>query len=148
MAQFIKSLFKSENRPATLWINIAASQTIKQGDLIQINATSHLGEAAVSASATIAGIADADITTGASPVAGVDQIPVTLVRGEVVRIAYIGTTKPTLAPADLYTTKFDLSDKKTLNLDDTTDGMCQVIAYDNTKKTADVVIATDNQFLQ
>jgi len=80
-------------------------------------------------------------------VAGVDWIPVTLARDAVIRINFAGTTKTTLAQADLYKTKFDLSDQVTINLDDTTGGMCMVIGYDNTKQTADVVISTTGQVL-
>jgi hypothetical protein len=146
MATYKKSI-TGRNEPVTVNLNIAASQTITAGDLLQINATSRKGEAAVAASSALFGIAQADITTGAS-VTSADSIPVTLLEGAVIRIAYTGSTKTTLAETDLYSTAFDLSDKKTLNLDDTTGGMCKVLAYDNDNDTADVVIARANLALQ
>jgi hypothetical protein len=146
MATYKRSI-TGRNEPVTVNLNIAASQTITAGDLLQINATSRKGEAAVAASTTLFGIAQADITTGAS-VDDTDSIPVTLLEGAVIRIDYTGTTKTSLAETDLYSTAFDLSDKKTLNLDDTTGGMCKVLAFDNDNDTADVVIARANLALQ
>jgi hypothetical protein len=146
MATYKKSI-TGRNEPVTVNLNIAASQTINEGDLIQIDATSRKGEAAVVASTTLIGIAQTAITTGAS-VDDTDSIPVTLLEGAVIRIAYTGSTKTTLAETDLYSTSFDLSDKKTLNLDDTTGGMCKVLAFDNDNDTADVVIARANLALQ
>jgi hypothetical protein len=143
MARYIKSAITGGNLPIIEYVEIDANQTIKQGDLIQIDATSRKGVVAVAASTSLVGIAGDDITTGAS-VTSKDRIPVTLIRGSVMRIDYTGTTKTTLADGDKYLTSFDLSDKKTLNLDDTTGGMLKVIAFDNTKKTADVIALEAN----
>lgn len=138
MARFLKSLLTGGNTPVTEWINIDVSQTIEVGDLIQIDSTSRLGEVATAASTTLFGIAEKAITTGASVVAGVDRIPVTLLKGALIRI---DTTDGDLAVAGMYTTLYDLGTKKTLKVDDTTNGMLQVFAYDNTANTADVVVA-------
>lgn len=136
MARFLRSAVTGGNLPHTTYVNIAANQTIKSGDLIQISAG--LGQVAVAASTTLIGVAAADITTGAS-VTSKDRIPVTLLKDAVILIDYVGTTKTTLTDADRYGTSFDLSDKKTLNLDDTVGGMFKVLGYDNAKKKAEVV---------
>ncbi|MNT26768.1 hypothetical protein D3C72_1623620 [compost metagenome] len=145
MARYVETI-DGRNQAVTKFINIDANQTIKTGDLIQINGATGKGVVAVAASTTLIGIAQKDITTGAT-VTSKDNIPVTLLKSAVVRIDYTGTTKSSLAETDLYTVKFDLGSKNTVNLDDTTGGMCQVIAYDNTKKTADVVFTAASQVL-
>lgn len=142
MARYVRHI-DGRNEPVIEYVNIAANQTIKVGDLIQINATSKKGEAAVAASTTLVGIAQKDITTGAS-VGAADRIPVTLLKNAVIRIDYIGTTKTTLAETDLYLTKFDLNDKKSVNLDDVTGGMVQVLEYNNTAKRLDCVFSAAN----
>lgn len=139
MARFIETI-DGRNQAVVKNFNVGASQTINEGDLVQIDSTTRKLVVAVAASTTIVGIANRSITTG-STVTAKDNIGVTLLKNAVIRIPYVGTTKSTLAETDLYTTKFDLSDKTSINLDDTTGGMCQVLAYDNTKKTADVVIS-------
>lgn len=142
MARILRSIY-TDDQAVTMWFDVDVNQTIVKGDLVQINATSRKLEAAVAASTTLVGIAEADITTGSS-VTSKDKIPVSLIRGQVFLIDFTGTTKTTLADTDRYTTLFDLSDKKTLNLDDTTGGMLKVLSYNNTKKTAEVVCATAN----
>lgn len=141
--QYLKNLYTGEDSPVVEWFNVGANQTIVYGDLVQINATTGLLEAATAASTTIVGMANGDITTGAT-VTSKDKIPVILARGSLFRLNYVGTTKTSLTQADLYTVAFDLSSKTTINLDDTTGGMCLVFRYDNVKKTADVVIKTSN----
>lgn len=140
--RYIKHI-DGRNQPVVEYFNVAASQTINAGDLVQVNATSRKIEAAVAASTTLIGVAHKSITTGAS-VTSSDNIPVVLLKNAVFRTTYVGTTKTTLVETDLYTTKFDLSDKTAINLDDTLGGMASVLNYDNTKKTADVVFATAN----
>lgn len=126
------------------WLAIDVSQTINVGDLVQIDATSRKGEVSVAASTTIVGIAQEAITTGAS-VTDADQIPIALVRGMVVRLPFSTSgTKTSFADTDKYTTAYDLSNKTTLNPDDTTGGMCYVQAYDNTADTVDVIFADAN----
>lgn len=140
MARFIE-MIDGRNQAVVKYFNVGANQTIKEGDALQIDAATGKVVVAVAASTTLIGTANKDITTGAT-VTAKDNIGVTLFKNSVFRFSYVGTTKTTLDEVDLYTKKFDLSDKRTINLDDTTGGMCQVIAYDNTNKTADVVIST------
>lgn len=140
MARFIE-MIDGRNQAVVKYFNVGASQTIKEGDALQIDAATGKVVVAVAASTTLIGVANKDITTG-STVTSKDNIGVTLFKNSVFRFPYSGTTKTTLAETDLYTVKFDLANKNSINLDDTTGGMCQVIAYDNAKKTADVVIST------
>ncbi len=140
MARFIE-MIDGRNQAVVKYFNVGANQTIKEGDALQIDSATGKVVVAVGGSTTLIGVANKDITTGASPTTK-DNIGVTLFKNSVFRFPFTGTTKTTLAEADLYTKKFDLGDKNSINLDDTTGGMCQVIAYDNTKKTADVVIST------
>lgn len=142
MAKYIKSI-AGRNEPVTVSLLIAASQTIEEGDLLQI--TSGKGELAVAASATLFGIAQEAITTTAS-VDDTDRIAVVLLDGAVIRI---DTTGGDIADANLNgTTSYDLSDEKTLNVADVTGGMLKPLAYDNTNNTADVVVARANLALQ
>lgn len=124
-----------------VWVDIDVSQTISVGDLIQIDSTSRKGEVAVAASTTLVGIAQKAITTSGS-VTSADKIPVALIRGMVVRLPFAtGGTKTTFADTDKYTTAYDLSNKTTLNPDDTTGGMCYLQDYNNTAATVDVIFA-------
>lgn len=126
------------------WLAIDVSQTINVGDLIQIDSTSRKGEVAVAASTTLVGIAQEAITTGAS-VTSDDQIPIALIRGMVIRLPFgTGGTKTSFADTDKYTTAYDISNKTTLNPDDTTGGMCYVQDYNNTAATVDVIVADVN----
>lgn len=142
--QIVRSAKNADNTPIIVHVKIDVSQTIVVGDLVQIDATSRLGEAAVAASTTIVGIAQEAITTGAS-VTDADTIPVVLVRGEVVRAAVSQAgTKKTFAEADKYTTAYDLLNKTTIAPDDTTGGMCYVQGFDNTLNTVDFIVADAN----
>jgi len=144
----VKRIQGGNNNPDVEYFNVAASQTIVTGDLVQINASTRLLEVATAASTTIVGVANETITTGAT-VTAVDNIPVVLARGVVIRMNFTGAgTKKTFASTDLYSTLFDLSNKTTVNPDDVTGGMAQIIAYDNAKLTVDVVIASANQYLK
>jgi len=146
--QWVRSLFTGNNNPDVDYFNVAASQTIVTGDFVQINATSGLLEAAAAASTTIVGIANSDITTGGS-VTDADNIPVVLAKNSVIRMNFTDAgTKKTFTQADLYTKSYDLSNKTTVNPDDTTGGMMQIVAFDNTKLTVDVVVLNANQYLK
>ncbi len=142
MARFVRSIIGYNDPIAVNW-RVKASTTINEGDLVALDATTRYLIPAVAASTAIVGIAQQSITTGAT-VTEKDKIPVIPVTDVVVRINFAGTTKTTLADTDLVTTLFDLTDAKTINLDDTTGGMCSVIDYNNTLKYADVIIADAN----
>ena len=139
MARYLRSATIGTNDPKTSTLLIGASQTIVEGDILAIDATSKLGIVAVAASAALFAIAGASITTTASPTAA-DKIPVTLLKDAVVRIPFTAAgTKKTFASTDKYITKFDLADKNSVAPDDTTGGMCHILDYDNTALTCDVV---------
>lgn len=141
MASIVRSYTTDTNVPIIVHVPIGVSQTLKVGDLVQIDGTSRKGVAAVAASTTIVGIAMEDITTGVS-VTNDDKIPIALVRGQVVRVAFTAAgTKKVFADTDKYTTAYDLSNKTTINPDDTTGGMCHVQDYNNSNLTVDVIFA-------
>lgn len=142
--QIVRSARNADNVPIVVGgILVADSQTINVGDLIQINSSSRKAEVAVAASTTIIGIANNAITT--TTATATDVVSITKVRGQVVRMAVDQTgTKKTFAQTDAYTTAFDLKDKKSINPDDTTGGMCYVQAWDNTANTVDVIFADAN----
>lgn len=142
--QILRSQNKSDNVSVSRTFGVAASQTINIGDLLQINTTSKLLEAAVAASTTIAGIAEQAITTTASP-ALTDVCSITLIRGEVVRMPFtVAGTKKTFSTTDKYLIAFDILDKNSLAPDDTTGGMCYVQDYNNTNLTVDVIFGSAN----
>ena len=142
MARYIRNI-SGYNEPVHIRWRVAASQTIKEGDLVELDATSRYLKPASASSTTLVGIALESITTGAQ-VSPQDAIKVLPLTGIVVRMSYAGSSKPTLADSDLATTLFNLSDATTIDLDNTTNGMCSVVAYDNTRKPADVIFAADN----
>lgn len=139
MARFVRSII-GYNDPIEIPWRVAASQTINEGDLVEIDATSRYLKAAAASSTTIAGIAQQSITTGAT-VTPNDKITILPVTDVVVRVQFTGATKKTLADTDLATTKFNLKDPQTIDLDNTTGGMCTVVDYDNDLTYADVLIA-------
>jgi hypothetical protein len=142
MARYIRNV-SGYNQPIAKRWRVDVSQTISEGDIVQIDATSRWIEAAAAASTTLVGIACQSITTGASVTAddAIDVIPLT---GIVVRMDYTGSSKTSLADTDLVTTLFDIDNGTTIDLDDTTGGMCSVVAYDNDNDTADVIFAAAN----
>lgn len=142
MTRYVRSISGYNDPVAVKW-RVAASATISEGDLVQLNATSRYLEPAVAASTTLVGIAQESITTGASVTAD-DAINVIPLTGIVVRVGYTGTTKTSLADTDLGTTLFDLASATAIGLDDTTGGMCSVVGYNNTLDTADVIFAAAN----
>lgn len=141
--QIVRSAKNDSNVPIIKWVDIDDSQTIAEGDLIQIDATSKKGEVAIAASTTIVGIAQQAITTTTATAA--DKIPIALVKGEVIRAAVSQAgSKKTFATTDKYLTAYDLLNKTTIAPDDTTGGMCMVQDYDNTAHTVDFIIADAN----
>jgi hypothetical protein len=146
MARFIRTL-NGYNQPVDVKWRVAINQTINVGDIVQLNTTSRRLEAAVAASTTLVGVAQEAITTGGT-VTAKDAIKVTPLTGGVFRIDFTGSSKTTLAETDLVTTLFDLSNKTTMNLDDTSGGMCSVLSFNNgssvVTKYADVAFAAAN----
>jgi hypothetical protein len=142
MARYIRSVIGYNDPIAVPW-RVAASQTIVAGDLLALDATSRYLIPAVAASTALVGIAQQSITTGATVTVD-DKIDILPLTDLVIRITFAGSTKTTLADTDLVNTLFDLTNATTMNLDDTTGGMCSVVDYNNTLKYADVIIADAN----
>lgn len=142
MARFIRTVL-GYNDPIEIPWRVKASTTINEGDLVAIDATTKYLIPAVAASTSLAGIAQQSIVTGATVTVD-DNITILPLTDAVIRIEYAGTTKTTLADTDLVTVLFDLTDANTMNLDDTTGGMCSVVDYNNTGKWADVIIKDAN----
>lgn len=138
-----KKMIDGKSNPTVMDWPVAASQTITRGTLLALS--SGLAAVAASGSSTILGVAQAPKTTGAS-VTDADTVSVLLARNSVFKVGYTGTTKTSLASAD-NGTAFDINTGAlTINLDDTTGGMCKLFAtFDNTAKTAHVVIADGAQ---
>jgi len=142
MARFIRTIL-GYNDPVEIPWRVKASTTINEGDLVAIDATTKYLIPAVAASTDLVGIAQQTITTTAT-ITPDDAITVIPLTDAVIRIEFTGSTKTTLADTDLVTVLFDLTDANTMNLDDTTGGMCSVVDYNNTLKYADVIIADAN----
>jgi len=142
MSRYIRSI-SGYNDPVNVKWRVGASQTIAEGDLVQIDATSRYIVAAVPASTTLVGVAMEAITTTGT-VTAADAIKVIPLTGVVIRMKYTGVTKTTLADTDLLTTLFDIDNGTTIDLDDTTGGMCSIVGYNNTNATADIVFAAAN----
>lgn len=139
MFEFQKMIDGKSNPTIMDW-PVAANQTITRGALLQL--TGGLAAVASAGSTSILGVAQAPKTTGAS-VTNADTVPVLIARNAVFKVGYTGSTKTSLSSAD-NGTAFDINaDAKSINLDDTTGGMCKLFAtFDNTAKTAHVVISS------
>ena len=142
MSRYLRSISGYNDAVNVKW-RVDVSQTIAEGDLVQIDATSRYLRVAAAASTTLVGIAVEAITTTGT-VTAADAIKVIPLTGIVVRMKYTGSSKTTLADTDLLTTIFDITNPTTINLDDTTGGMCSVVGYNNTNATADIVFAAAN----
>ena len=140
MASIVRNGRGNNNDVIIRHLLVDDSQTIAIGDLLQIESTAGKLELAVAASTSIVGIALEAITTTTATAA--DVIPVALVRGQVVRVdVYQGGGKDTFDQADFYLTAYDLEDEVSIDPNDTTNGMCYVVANDQTANTADVIFA-------
>lgn len=144
MPSIVRSYTNDSNVPIVVGgIQLANSQTVNAGDLLEINGTSRTAEVGVAASTTLFGIANQSATTATATAS--DVISATLLRGQVVRMnVYQGGVKKTFAQTDMYTTAFDLHDQTSVDPNDTTGGMCYVVGYDNTANTVDVIFALAN----
>lgn len=137
------------SQPMVEKVHVAANQTIKAGMLLVVASGLAAKAAAGAAAGTVLGIALADITTGAA-VDDDDQIPVLILNSKsVIRCKYTGSQKTSLAAANKFGTAYDIAvngttGAQTLNIDDTNDGFLKVVGYNNTAKTADVVVKHAN----
>lgn len=131
MVKYLKSLDNSQ--PMT--VKIVTNAAVVDGDLLAI--TLGLVGPATAADAAIIGIAMGDAESGA-------EASVLLINPmSVLRVNWKSSvpTKLTLVAADKFGTAFDwIAADKQMDLDDVTGGIFKVVGYDNTAKTADVVV--------
>lgn len=124
MAQKFSYLRKlnSVAMPCALKVPVGASQTIVKGDLIKVDGTNGKAIKAGAASTLIIGIANADVTTGATPTESLEVLLID--EFTVLKAAVAGTTKTSVVVADCFgKAKFDIKDtSQEVNLDDTTGG--------------------------
>ena len=121
--------------PMVIALTAATGTSFESGDLLAFS--SGLVGKAAAASTSIAGVAVEGVTNAPAGT----KVQVLVSRGSVFRTGYTTGTKTSLADADIGTA-FDLDsvDQTTISLDDTSGGMCILVAYDNAAKTADVLI--------
>jgi len=131
MVKYLKSLDNSQ--PMT--VKIVTNAAVVAGDLLAIT-LGLVGPVAAADSAVI-GIAMGDADSG-------DEVPVLLITPmSVIRVNWKSSvpTKTSLVAADRFGTAFDwIAADKQMDLDDVTGGIFKVVGYDNTAKTADVVV--------
>ncbi len=114
---------------------VAASQTIKSGDIVVLDT----GEAKIGADApdagTVLGVSNTSIVTG-STVTAADVILIDINPASIYEASYGGTGTPVIGA------KYDIKETSySFDVEDTTGGFIQVIGNINaTKKTADVML--------
>lgn len=117
-----------DGKESTVLKLVVGTGGIKKGDLCVITSETVVKAAAAPTAATVIGIAVADAVATA--------MGLVEVCGErIIRSAY------TTADSALGTNKiFDLSDEKTVKLDDTSGGCCFCVGYDKVRATVDFVV--------
>lgn len=142
----VRRIGTGNNNPDIENFDVDASQTIKAGNFVVV-ASGLLQNAAAATTGEIVGLANFALTNGTSATT-TKNYPVVLAKNSVIRMNFTNAgTKKTFATADLYGSSYGLSDAVTLNPDDTTGGFLQVVGFDNTKLTVDVVVAAAAQYL-
>lgn len=123
--------------PPILSVRVAASQTIKAGDILTISSgkASKAGQAPTAD--TVLGVAVEDKTTDGSPT-DADQVRYIPALPDIIwRAVYTGSSKTSLGDADRDGTAFDIdATSHKVNLDDTTGGWLYVHGFNNTDKVA------------
>lgn len=121
--------------PISIALPCVTSTSFDAGDIVEFS--SGLIRKAVAGSTAIAGVAVEGVVSAAAG----QKVQVLVSRGAIFRVKYTPGTKTSLTNADRGTAfDLDASNAKTINLDDTTGGMCVVIDFDNVAKTADVLL--------
>ncbi|MNW59215.1 hypothetical protein D3C74_371220 [compost metagenome] len=142
----VRRIGAGNNNPDIENFDVDASQTITTGNFVVV-ASGLLQPATSSTTGEIVGLANFALENGASATTTKDY-PVVLAKNSVIRMNFTNAgTKKTFTTADLYGSAYGLSDATTLNPDDTTGGFLQVVGFDNTKLTVDVVVTAAAQYL-
>lgn len=121
---------------------VAANQSIKYGNLVKLSAG--LVAEAAAGDTNILGVALEDKTTGTNPTSA-DTISVLIPLDSVFEADYTGATKTSLGDDDIgsvFDIKVGTDGDHKVNLDDITGGMCRVVAFDNDRKVAYVLITS------
>ena len=142
----VRQIGQGDNNPNIENFDVTASQNIVTGNFV-VTASGTISNAAAATTGAIVGLANFDLANGASATT-TKNYPVVLAKNSVIRMNFTNAgTKKTFTTADLYATKFGLADAVTLDPDKTTNGFLQVVGYDNTKLTVDVVVTAAAQYL-
>lgn len=105
---------------------------VTKGDLVVLSGNTFVKAAAAPTAATVIGIS---LGTYAATAVGKFE----LAQGRIVTAVYTGSTKTSVTDADI-SKVFDLTDSQTVNLDDTTGGVCYCVDYDNDLKLIDFIL--------
>ncbi|MBY9081203.1 hypothetical protein KIH86_23940 [Paenibacillus sp. HN-1] len=142
----LRRIGSGDNNPDIETFDVTASASITAGNFV-VATSGLLANAVAATTGTIVGLSNFTLANGGSATT-TKNYPVVLAKNAVIRMNFTNAgTKKTFTAADLYGTQFGLSDAVTLNPDDTTGGFLQVVGYDNTKLTVDVVVASAAQYL-
>jgi hypothetical protein len=109
-------------------IRVPISGGCSAGNLIVVSSGTFAVAEDAPTAATVVGIAQETVDNGAI-------CSVELVNQRLVAADYVGSSKTSLANADLGKV-FDITDDQEVNLDDTTGGVFLVVGYDNDRKLA------------
>lgn len=131
-------MYLSDGKAARTLRFIAGTNGSTRGAMMVISAGKAVKAAAAHTAATVLGIAK-------NTVAADGIVEIEMADDRLVTAAYTGSSKTSLADTDIGTV-FDLSDSVTVNLDDTTGGMCICQGYDNTAKTITFVIPEASKY--
>lgn len=124
------------SEPMVLSLTVATGVSFDENDILEFDG-SGLVQLAAAGSTRIAGVAVEGVVNAPAGT----KVQVLVSKGAVYRVTYTPGTKTNLAGADRGVA-FDLKTtaRKTIDLDDVTAGMCIVVDFNNTEKTADVLL--------
>ena len=132
-------MYLTNGENARVLTMIAGAGGVENGDLV-----------AISGGKVVKATADAGANTSigvALETKALDQnVAVEVVRDNIITATYTGVTKTSLTDADLGIV-FDISDAKTLNLDDTLTGSYLVTGYDNNVKEVRFMVLATARYL-
>lgn len=141
----VRMLGQGNNNPSIEDFDVAASQTIVTGNFVAV-AAGVISNAAAANTSGIVGLAIFDLTNGAAATTTTDY-PVAIARNAVIRMNFDNSgAKKTFTKADLFTS-YVLKTATSLDPNTTTNGFLQVVGYDNTNLTVDVVVKASAQYI-
>jgi hypothetical protein len=123
-------MFIRDGKTSTVVKLLVGSGGVTKGDLVAVS-SGKIVKAAAQATAAL-GIALESASEN-------DYALVDVAGGRIITAEFTGSGKTSLADTDLGTV-FDLSDENTVNLDDTSGGICLCVGYNNEKGTIDFIL--------